>query len=154
MVAKGLAPRGGQHQLSIMEFQVEPVQPEQDNGHDDKEDDQCDPDAAIVGLILVGGIHGAEIDRLVDVVRYWRDTFFACGVSAKTSTTSLRPSCPIVFSSKGGLMSEASYRLARSARPVPYPCRIAHGLAGLAEEAAVRLLSPVDPRFVASKLVA
>jgi len=42
-----------------------------------------DPDAAIVGLILVGGIHGAEIDRLVDVVRYWRDIFFACGVSAK-----------------------------------------------------------------------
>jgi len=24
-----------------------------------------------------------EIDRLVDVVRHWRDTFFACGVSAK-----------------------------------------------------------------------
>jgi serine/threonine-protein kinase HipA len=24
-----------------------------------------------------------EVDRLVDVVRHWRDGFFACGVSAK-----------------------------------------------------------------------
>jgi serine/threonine-protein kinase HipA len=25
----------------------------------------------------------AEINRLVDVVRHWRESFFACGVSAK-----------------------------------------------------------------------
>ena len=46
--------------------------------------------ASIYNLLSQAGRFGlsteearAEIDRLVDVVRYWRDTFFACGVSAK-----------------------------------------------------------------------
>lgn len=46
--------------------------------------------ASIYNLLSQAGRFGlpaeearAEIDRLVDVVRHWRDTFFACGVSAK-----------------------------------------------------------------------
>jgi serine/threonine-protein kinase HipA len=46
--------------------------------------------ASIYNLLSQAGRFGlsaeearAEIDRLVGVVRYWRDTFFACGVSAK-----------------------------------------------------------------------
>lgn len=46
--------------------------------------------ASIYNLLSQAGRFGlpaeearAEIDRLVDVVRHWRDIFFACGVSAK-----------------------------------------------------------------------
>jgi len=46
--------------------------------------------ASIYNLLSQAGRFGlpveearVEIDRLVDVVRHWRDTFFACGVSAK-----------------------------------------------------------------------
>ncbi len=46
--------------------------------------------ASIYNLLSQAGRFGlsadearGEIDRLVDVVRHWRDTFFACGVSAK-----------------------------------------------------------------------
>ncbi len=46
--------------------------------------------ASIYNLLSQAGRFGlsaeearAEIDRLVDVVRHWRDSFFACGVSAK-----------------------------------------------------------------------
>lgn len=46
--------------------------------------------ASIYNLLSQAGRFGlsteearAEIDRLVDGVRYWRDTFFACGVSVK-----------------------------------------------------------------------
>lgn len=46
--------------------------------------------ASIYNLISQAGRFGlsvadarAEIDRLVDVVRHWRESFFACGVSAK-----------------------------------------------------------------------
>jgi serine/threonine-protein kinase HipA len=38
----------------------------------------------------------AEIDRLVAVVRHWRDSFFACGVSAKDMdyiTSAILPEC-------------------------------------------------------------
>lgn len=46
--------------------------------------------ASIYNLLSQAGRFGlsaeealAEIDRVVDVVRHWRDSFFACGVSAK-----------------------------------------------------------------------
>ena len=46
--------------------------------------------ASIYNLLSEAGRFGltteearAEIDRLIDVVRHWRDSFFACGVSAK-----------------------------------------------------------------------
>ncbi len=46
--------------------------------------------ASIYNLLSQAGRFGlsteearAEIDRLVDVIRHWRDSFFACGVSAK-----------------------------------------------------------------------
>lgn len=46
--------------------------------------------ASIYNLLSQAGRFGlsaeqarAEIDRIVEVVRHWRDTFFACGVSAK-----------------------------------------------------------------------
>jgi serine/threonine-protein kinase HipA len=46
--------------------------------------------ASIYNLLSQAGRFGllaeearAEIDRLVDVVRHWRDTFFTCGVSTK-----------------------------------------------------------------------
>jgi len=46
--------------------------------------------ASIYNLLSQAGRFGlpveearVEIDRLVDVVRHWRDTFFACGVSAR-----------------------------------------------------------------------
>lgn len=46
--------------------------------------------ASIYNLLSQAGRFGlsaeaarADIDRLADVVRHWRDTFFACGVSAK-----------------------------------------------------------------------
>jgi serine/threonine-protein kinase HipA len=50
--------------------------------------------ASIYNLLSQAGRFGlpaeearAEIDRLVGVVRHWRDTFFACGVSAKDIDT-------------------------------------------------------------------
>jgi len=59
--------------------------------------------ASIYNLLSQAGRFGlsaeearGEIDRLVDVVRHWRDGFFACG----TSTTSPRPSCLTASSSK------------------------------------------------------
>ena len=46
--------------------------------------------ASIYNLLSQAGRFGLsgedareEIDRLVDVVRHWRESFFACGVSAK-----------------------------------------------------------------------
>jgi serine/threonine-protein kinase HipA len=59
--------------------------------------------ASIYNLLSQAGRFGlpaegarAEIDRLVDVVRHWRDTFFACGVSAKdidTIAPAMLPDC-------------------------------------------------------------
>ncbi|WPG40854.1 HipA domain-containing protein [Variovorax sp. EBFNA2] len=45
---------------------------------------------------LSGGDAREEIDRLVDVVRHWRESFFACGVSAKDVdyiAPAILPSC-------------------------------------------------------------
>lgn len=59
--------------------------------------------ASIYNLLSQAGRFGlsaeearAEIDRIVDVVRHWRDTFFTCGVSAKdidTIAPAMLPDC-------------------------------------------------------------